>query len=313
MAAGIGFIGLGAMGAGMAANLVRANQVQGGRGVAGFDVVPAAVERLAAMGGKAAASAAAAADGAELLVLMVATDGQADDVLFGEGGAAARLAPGATVVLHATVPPTYAEGLGRRLEAAGIGFVDAPVTGGKGGAEAGTLTIMASGSDAAFAAAEATMESYSGRIFRVGRQPGQGSTMKMAHQLLAGVHIAAAAEALALATGAGVDPAQFFEVVTGGAARSWMFENRGARMVAGDFTPTSAVEIFVKDLGIVLDGGRTLRFPLPIAAAAHQQFLAAAAAGHGRIDDSAVVKVYEMLAGISVAEAAGKSGTTDKP
>lgn len=308
MAQSIGFIGLGAMGAGMAANLARTNQVAGGQGVVGYDVVPAAVERLVAAGGRGAASAAEAAAGADLLVLMVATDGQADAVLFGEGAALAALAPGATIILHATVPPAYAEGLGKRLAAAGFGFVDAPVTGGKGGAEAGTLTIMASGSDAAFAAAEPAMQRYSGRIFRVGTEPGQGSTMKMAHQLLAGVHIAAAAEALALATRAGVDPAQFFDVVTGGAAKSWMFENRGARMVKGDFTPTSAVEIFVKDLGIVLDGGRNLRFPLPIAAAAHQQFLAAAAAGFGRIDDSAVVKVYEMLAGISVAEAAGKGG-----
>ncbi|WP_374448874.1 NAD(P)-binding domain-containing protein [Stella sp.] len=308
MAQSIGFIGLGAMGAGMAANLARTNEVAGGRGVVGYDVVPAAVERLVAAGGRGAGSAAEAAAGADLLILMVATDAQADAALFGEGAALAALAPGATVVLHSTVPPAYAEGLGRRVTAAGFGFVDAPVTGGKARADAGTLTIMASGSDAAFAAAEPAMQRYSGRIFRVGTEPGQGSTMKMAHQLLAGVHIAAAAEALALATRAGVDPAQFFEVVTGGAAHSWMFENRGQRMVKGDFTPTSAVEIFVKDLGIVLDGGRALRFPLPIAAAAHQQFLAAAAAGFGRIDDSAVVKVYEMLAGISVAEAAGKGG-----
>ncbi|BBK34320.1 3-hydroxyisobutyrate dehydrogenase [Stella humosa] len=306
MATGIGFIGLGAMGAGMAANLARTNQVEGGSNVTGYDVVPAAIEQFVAAGGRGAASVAEAADGAGLLILMVATDAQADAVLFGEGGALAVLPAGSTIVLHATVPPAYAEGLGRRLAAAGFGFVDAPVTGGKGGAESGTLTIMASGSDAAFAAAEPSMARYSARMFRVGTEPGKGSTMKMAHQLLAGVHIAAAAEALALATRAGVDPAQFFDVVTGGAARSWMFENRGARMVKGDFTPTSAVEIFVKDLGIVLDGGRNLRFPLPIAAAAHQQFLAAAAAGHGRIDDSAVVKVYEMLAGISVAGAAGK-------
>ncbi|MCC7271433.1 MAG: NAD-binding protein [Alphaproteobacteria bacterium] len=301
MATGIGFIGLGAMGAGMAANLVKA-----GRPVTGYDVMLAACERLAAVGGVAATSVAEAAAGAGLLIVMVATDAQSDAALFGDGGALARLAPGATVVLHSTVPPAYAEGLGKRLAEKGLRFLDAPVTGGKAAAEGGTLTIMAAGSDAAFAAAEPALQAYAKRIVRVGTEPGQGSTMKMAHQLLAGVHIATAAEALALATRAGIDPALFYDVVTSGAAHSWMFQNRGAHMVSGDFTPNSAVEIFVKDLGIVLDGGRALRFPLPMAAAAHQLFLAAAAAGHGRIDDSAVVKVYEMLAGISVAEAARK-------
>jgi len=297
--ASIAFVGLGAMGAGMAANLARA-----GHRVAGFDVVPAALERLVAAGGIGAASPAAAAEGADLLVLMVATDAQAEAVLFAGGGAVAALRPGVPVALHATVPPRFAEALGARLDEARHPFLDAPVTGGKGGAEAGQLTVMVSGPAAAVALAEPVMAAYAKRVVRVGDRAGQGSTMKMAHQLLAGVHIAAAAEALALATRAGLDPEQFFDVATGGAARSWMLENRGRRMVDGDFTPTSAVEIFVKDLGIVLDGGRDLRFPLPIAAAAHQMFLAAAAAGHGRIDDSAVVKVYEQLAGISVAASA---------
>ncbi|MGE0719083.1 MAG: L-threonate dehydrogenase [Alphaproteobacteria bacterium] len=301
MASGIGFIGLGAMGAGMAANLVKA-----GFAVAGYDVVPAARERFAAAGGTAAGSPAEAAAGAGLLVLAVASDAQVEAVLFGADGALPKLAPGAVVMMHATVPPAYAVALAPRLAAAGFGFVDAPMSGGMARAAEGTLTLMVSGTDAAVAAAEPAMNAYAQRIIRVGTEAGQGSTMKMAHQLLAGVHIAAAAEALALAARAGIDPALFFDVVSKGAAQSWMFENRGARMVSGDFATTSAVEIFVKDLGIVLDGGRSLRFPLPIAAAAHQQFLAAAAAGLGRDDDAAVVKVYEMLAGISVSGAAKK-------
>lgn len=299
----IGFVGLGAMGAGLARNLVAAQQR-----VVAFDVSPEARAAFEQAGGTVAASAGAAAEGAGVFVIVVANDGQSESVIFGDG-VAGKLPPGGTIVLHSTVSPAYAEGLGKRLAERGLHLLDAPMTGGMAAADAGQIVVMASGSDAAFAAASPTIERYAKRIVRVGDQPGQGSTMKMAHQLLAGVHIAAAAEALALATRAGIDPALFFDVATSGAANSWMLGNRGARMVSGDFATTSAVEIFVKDLGIVMDGGRALRFPLPIAAAAHQQFLAAAAAGHGRVDDAAVVKVYEMLAGISVAGAAKAAKT----
>jgi putative dehydrogenase len=159
---------------------------------------------------------------------------------------------------------------------------------------------MASGTEEAFAAAEPVLAAVAGRVFRLGDRPGIGSSVKMVNQLLAGVHIASACEAMALGTRAGADPATLFEVISTSAGNSWMFTNRVPHILERDFTPKSAVDIFVKDLGIVLDGGRDLRFPLPIAAAAHQQFLAAAAAGFGREDDSAVVKVYERLAGIEV-------------
>jgi len=292
----VGFIGLGAMGGGMAASLVRA-----GHRVIGVDVAEPALARLAAAGGETAASPAEAAAAAEVLCVVVATDAQVETVLFGEGGALAALPKGATVALHATVPPSYARGLGARLADRSFLLLDAPISGGKARADAGTITVMAAGPPEAFAAADPVLAGMAERIYRLGHEPGQGSTVKMAHQLLAGVHIAAAAEAMALATRAGIEPTQFLEVATNGAGNSWMLQNRGPRMLSGDFTPFSAVEIFVKDLGIVLDAGHELRFPLPIAAAAHQQFLAAAGAGFGRLDDSAVVKVYEMLSGVSVA------------
>ena len=199
----------------------------------------------------------------------------------------------------------YRRALAQRPDDAGIAMPAAPSSGGNARADDGSLTVMASGSEAAFAGCEEHLAAIAGKVYRLGAEPGQGSTVKMVHQLLAGVHIAAAGEAMALAARAGIDPAQFFEVATNGAADSWMLRNRGPRMLSGDPTPFSAVEIFVKDLGIVLQAGRDLRFPLPIAAAAHQQFLGAAAAGHGREDDSRVVSVYETLAGISVATAKG--------
>jgi putative dehydrogenase len=295
----VGFLGLGAMGSGMAATCVRA-----GLTVRGYDVSAEALDRLTQAGGTAAASPAEAAGDAELLAVVVATAEQADAALFGERGAVAALPAGATVALHATVPPAYAVALGDRLGATGHLLLDAPMSGGAAAAASGSLSVMASGPAAAFAAAEPALAAMAARVYRVGEAPGAGSTVKMVNQLLAGVHIAAAAEAIALGTRAGVSPRLLFEVISNSAGNSWMFGNRVPHMLDGDYTPLSAVEIFVKDLGIVLETGRGLRFPLPVAAAAHQQFLAAAAAGFGRQDDAAVVRVYERLAGIDVAAAA---------
>lgn len=294
----IGMIGLGAMGAGMAGCLLRA-----GFAVRGYDVRAEAGAALAAAGGSAASSPAAAARDAGLLVLMVVNAAQAETVLFGPDGAAAALAPGAVVILSSTVPAAAARALAERVSAAGLLFLDAPVSGGVVGAESGRLTFMASGPPAAFARAEAALAAMGGKVYRLGDAPGLGSTVKAVNQLLAGVHIASAAEAMAFGVRAGADPRTLFEIISHSAGNSWMFGDRVPHMLDGDYTPRSAVDIFVKDLGLVLDAGRELRFPLPQAAAAHQLFLMAAAAGLGREDDAAVVKIFERLAGISVAAA----------
>ncbi len=296
-----GFLGLGAMGGAMAANLVK-SQFR----VVGFDPAGPALDALVAAGGHRAGTPADAAREQPLLVVMVATPEQVEAALFGPDGAVAALAKGAAVVLHSTVPPAYVEALAAKLAALGHPLLDAPVSGGQKGAQAGALSVMASGSAEAFAAAEVELGVVSQRVFRLGDKPGMGANAKIAHQLLAGAHIVVAAEAIAMATRAGIDPRLFFEIVTASAGNSWMFQNRGPHMLDGDFTPLSAVEIFVKDLGIVLEAGRALRFPLPMAAAAHQQFLAAAGSGHGREDDAAVVKVYEKLARVEVSKAAKK-------
>jgi 3-hydroxyisobutyrate dehydrogenase len=295
----IGVIGLGAMGDGMSKNLLRA-----GYAVRGYDIDAAAVDRLVAAGGVGAAGPAEAARGAELLMVIVFTAAQAEDVLFGEDGAVAALPRGAAVLMHTTVSPDQAAGFEQRLEATGHRFLDAPVTGGKAGADAGTLTVIASGSAAAFAAAEPALEAVGKITYRVGDRAGAGSSVKMINQLLCGINMAAAAEGMALAARAGVDPRVVYDVITHGAGNSLMFETRVPNILARDFSPRGVVEIFTKDLGIVLDAGGSLKFPLPMTAAARQQFLAAAAAGYERADDSAVVKVYEQLAGIDVAGAA---------
>jgi L-threonate 2-dehydrogenase len=291
----VGVIGLGSMGMGMARRLVQA-----GFAVRGHDVRPEAGQALAEAGGSAAASPEEAARGAGLLLVMVVSAAQAEAVLFGPLGAVPALAPGAAVILSSTVPASAARALAARVADAGHLLLDAPVSGGAVAAQAGQLTVMASGAPEAFAKADGAFAAVAAKVYRLGDEPGTGSSVKAVNQLLAGVHIAAAAEAMAFGTRAGADPRTLFEVISNSAGNSWMFGNRVPHMLDGDYAPRSAVEIFVKDLGLVLDAGRELRFPLPLAAAAHQLFLMAAAAGLGQEDDAAVVKVFERLAGIRV-------------
>jgi len=288
----IGFIGLGAMGAPMAARLVAA-----GHAVHGFDVRPAAVEALVALGVKPAASAREAATGADLLWLMVVNGEQADSVLFGDGGVAVALPKGSLVVAACTQAPAQAQVLAARVAASGWVMLDAPVSGGVAGAKAAALTIMCSGPDDAFATARPVFEALAKRVFHVGTEPGLGSTAKMVNQLLCGVHIAAAAEAMHVAERAGVPLATMHEIIGVSAGNSWMWGDRGPRMMQDAPPVASAVDIFVKDLGIVLDQGKRARQGLPLASAAMQMFLAASGLGHGAADDSQVIRAYRALNG----------------
>jgi L-threonate 2-dehydrogenase len=294
----IGFVGLGAMGFGMAASLCRA-----GFAVTGYDVRGEAIDRLAKLGGARAADPGEAARGAQLLFVMVVNDAQVDAVLFGEGGAVAALPPGAVVVLSSTVPAGFVRALAERLEGRGLLLLDAPVSGGAVAAEAGALTIMASGPRAAFAAADPALEACARTVYRLGDAPGIGSTVKAVNQLLAGVNLVTAAEGMAFGVAQGADPKVLYDVIRGAAGGSWMFDNRVPHMLDDDFTPRSACDIWVKDLGMVLGIGRDLRMPLPMAAAAHQVVMMAAAQGLGPIDDAGFVKVYESFTGKPIAPA----------
>jgi 3-hydroxyisobutyrate dehydrogenase len=286
----IGFVGLGAMGSPMAARLVQA-----GYAVRGFDINPASVARLAEAGGTPAVSAAEAATGADVLMLMVVNLAQAEAVL--DGGALAALPAGGIVVLMATCPAAGVEALAARVTGAGRRFLDAPVSGGVAGAQSGGLTIMAAGDNDTFAAAEPALRVMGSRLFRVGERPGQGAVAKTVNQLLCGVHLAAAAEALALAERLELDMGPMLDIVSGSAASSWMLRDRGPRMIEDTGAVTSAVDIFVKDLGIVADTGRHAGQPLPLAAAALQMFLAASGRGEGALDDSQVIRSYRVLSG----------------
>lgn len=235
--------------------------------------------------------------------MFVVNAAQAEEVLFGADGCLDRLAPEAVVLCCTTLAPEAARRIGARLGEHSIAMLDAPVSGGAAGARAGSMTVMASGPDAAFARAQPVLDAIAGKVWRLGAAHGAGSTVKMVNQLLAGVHIAAAAEAMALGIRAGADPQTLFDVITTSAGNSWMFQNRVPHILAGDDTPLSSVNIFVKDLGIVLDQARALTFPLPLAAAAHQLFLAAAASGYGARDDAFVIRVWQALTGIALPEA----------
>ncbi|AWJ93071.1 oxidoreductase (plasmid) [Azospirillum baldaniorum] len=289
----VGFIGLGSMGMPMACNLLAR-----GFALRGFDVRRESVAVLEARGGRGADSAAAAAEGADALVLMVVNAAQAESVLFAQG-ALDRLPEGATVILMATCPPDAVAVLAARVEAAGRRFVDAPVSGGTVGAVAGTLSIMAAAPAATVERVRPVLAAMGDKVFHVGEAPGQGATVKTVNQLLCGVHIAVVAEAFSLAAKAGVDLAVLLEIMSGSAASSWMLKDRGPRMLEAEPGITSAVDIFVKDLGIVLEAGRGAKAALPLAAVAHQMFLSASGRGEGAMDDSQVIRSYHLLNGVT--------------
>ncbi len=293
-------IGLGSMGFGMAQSLRRA-----GFDVAGTDVNPEAVARFVAEGGRGAASPAEAAADASVVVCVVVNAAQTEAVLFGPGGVAAAMPEGAVFVSSATMDPAVARRLAAGLEATGRHYLDAPISGGAARAAKGELTVMASGTQAAFAAARAALDAMAATVHELGDAAGIGASFKMINQLLAGVHIAAAGEAVALAAKLGLDLDKVYEVITGSAGNSWMFENRVPHILAGDYRPLSAIEIFVKDLGIVQDMVRAERFPAPIAAAALQMYLASAGLGFGRDDDSSVARTYAQLSGARLPQPGG--------
>lgn len=283
----IGVVGLGAMGRGMAASLRRA-----GWNVHVCDVRLEAAQAFAADGGVACASPAELAAHCEVIVSVVVNAAQTEAVLFGDGGAAAALRPGSLFVMCSTVDPNWSVQLEARLAAMGLLYLDAPISGGAAKAASGEMTMMTAGTPAAYAKAGGALDAMAAKVYRLGDQAGNGSKVKIINQLLAGVHIAAAAEAMALGLREGVKAEDIYEVITHSAGNSWMFENRMAHVLAADYTPLSAVDIFVKDLGLVLDTARASKFPLPLSATAHQMFMQASTAGYAKEDDSAVIKIF---------------------
>lgn len=290
-----GIFGLGSMGYGMAQSLLRADH-----DVMAFDIASDPVARIIAEGAQSGAIdvVAPAFDCAVIVVLNAA---QTEAVIVGtpqSPGLIDHMRKGSTIVACATIAPDAARKLSGMVTEAGLNYLDAPISGGAVKAAAGKLSIMASGSDAAFAGARPALDAMAEVVFEMGPEPGQGSAIKAVNQMLVGIQIAAMAEALTFGLSQGISTDRTFEVITRCAGNSWAFENRGPHVVNGDYTPASAVDIWPKDLGIVLDAARSARFAAPLTATALQQFLAASGSGLGREDDAAIAKVYARNAGL---------------
>jgi putative dehydrogenase len=286
----IGLIGLGAMGGGMAQSLRRA-----GYALRVFDVRAEVAQAFAQGGGTACATLAELGAQCDIVISVVVNAAQTEAVLFGSGdvaGCAATMKPGSVFVMCSTVDPNWSAALEQRLAEPGLLYIDAPISGGAAKAASGDMTMMTSGKPEAYERCEAVLNAMAAKVYKLGDKAGAGSKVKIINQLLAGVHIAAAAEAMALGLREGVDAAALYEVITHSAGNSWMFENRMAHVLAGDYTPLSAVDIFVKDLGLVLDTARASKFPLPLSSTAHQMFMQASTAGFAKEDDSAVIKIF---------------------
>ncbi|KAM6557353.1 hypothetical protein CsatB_004372 [Cannabis sativa] len=293
----IGFIGLGAMGFGMASHLLKSNF-----SVIGFDVYKPTQTRFSDIGGLIGNSPAEVSKDVDVLVIMVTNESQAENALFGDSGAISALPAGASIILSSTVSPGFVSQLERRLlnEGKDLKLVDAPVSGGVKKASLGTLTIIASGADEALKSTGLVLSALSEKLYVIKGGCGAGSVVKMVNQLLAGVHIASAAEAMAFGARLGLNTRILFDVITNRRGTSWMFENRVPHMLDNDYTPYSALDIFVKDLGIVSRECSSRRVPLHISTVAHQLFLLGSAGGWGRQDDAGVVKVYETITGVKV-------------
>ncbi len=289
--------GLGSMGFGIATSLLKGNH-----DTYGSDVNPAAVDKFIQVGGAGLEGIDTASLDCVFIVVLNAE--QTQSVLFGDNGIADSLRSGCVVVACATVPPSFAKEMEMLCQQRGVHYLDAPISGGSVKASKGQLSIMASGSAAAFTTARPALDSVAETVFELGDNAGAGSAMKAVNQLLAGVHIASMAEALTFGMTQGVKPADFLKVISQCAGTSWMLENRAPHIVDGDYTPHSAVNIWLKDLGIVLDIADTEAFDAPIAKAALNQYLHANQMGLGSEDDAAVAKVYAKQAGLTLPESA---------
>jgi 3-hydroxyisobutyrate dehydrogenase-like beta-hydroxyacid dehydrogenase len=289
----VGFIGLGAMGAPMAKTVAAS-----GFDLSVFDVRPENAEPLVEAGATSAGSPREAADGVDALVLMVVNADQAEDALFGRDGAAETMSSGSAVVVMSTVGPEAVRAIEGRLAGRGVGMLDAPVSGGVARAERGDLLIMAGGPADLFEELRPVLEAMGSTVAHCGGSVGDGQSVKLVNQLLCGVHIAAAAEALAYAQAMGLDPRTVYETIRHGAANSFMLEDRGERMLDREFIPAkSALDIFVKDMGLVREAAGDRNFRTPLADTAHRLYEVGSSLGLGGEDDSGVVRVFERMDG----------------
>ncbi|KAL8790393.1 MAG: hypothetical protein Q9195_006411 [Heterodermia aff. obscurata] len=285
----VAFAGLGAMGYGMAAHLLNS-----GFPVVGYDVSSPLMDRFAAHGGAVAQTPREAVKEAEFVICMVATSVQATQLFFDEViGAAQDLRSDATIIMCATVAPTYMEALCKRLGEfrPDVHLIDSPVSGGAGRAADGTLSIFSSGEETHLDHASLVLECMSSKLYRLGGLGG-GSKAKMIHQIFAGVNIAMASEAMGLAATAGFNTREAFDELRIRDSNSWMFSNRVPHMLDPTLGPYSAINIIAKDVAIITKTSREYGFPLPLLSTAAQLYMLGVSSGLGQEDDCALLRLY---------------------
>ena len=285
-------IGLGSMGYGIAQSLIRS-----GYNVYGQDKNTVQQKKLIEEGGL---DAEIPFGDLDAVIIVVLNEAQTRDIIFGEEGIADKLKKHTLVIVCTTVSPNFAKEMATACENKELLYLDAPISGGSIKSSQGKLSYMVSGSKKALIAAKPILDSTSETVFEFGEVVGSGSAMKAVNQMLAGVHIAAMAEAITFGITQGIEPERFLEVISKCAGSSWMLENRAPHIIDGDYSPKSSINIWPKDLGIVLDIAKSSNFSAPITSAALQQFIAASGSGLGHEDDAAVAKVYARNAGIEL-------------
>ena len=295
MTTSIGLIGPGAMGLGITQALLR-----GGFRVLVRDIDPARNRLAAEAGAIVCADPAAIAREAALVITIVVNAAQTRAVCFGDNGIAPAMRRGGTVLMCSTIAPDDTASIAAELATHGIDLIDAPISGGPLRAAVGTMSMMLAGSAAALHTCDAMLSAMSDKRFVVSHTPGDGSKMKLVNNLMAAINSVAAAEAFSLGIKAGLDPKKIYEVVMASSGMSWMAGDRMKRIIEGDRTVTAAVPILTKDVGLALDLARSLNFPLPAGAQAHQAFLSTLALGHAQEDDNAVIRYYQALTGITL-------------
>ncbi|MBV9231791.1 MAG: NAD(P)-dependent oxidoreductase, partial [Chloroflexi bacterium] len=289
-----GFIGVGVMGRPMVSNLLKA-----GFPCTIYDVNPTPVEALVAEGATAASSAADVAKACDIFMTMVVDDAQFAATLFEPGNAAQNLKQGAVVMGMSTMSVSMVRDAAARLKDAGIHYLDAPVSGGEVGATRGSLSIMVGGPTAILEYCRPMLSVLGANIYHVGENVGDGQAVKMINQLMVCVHNAIAAEALTLGEKAGLDKAMLYEIITNSAGNSWIFGDRGQRMVTETFSPPkSALKILVKDLGFVIDTANKMGHPLILGSITHQLYKMASLKGWSNLDDSILIKLMEEITGL---------------
>jgi len=295
MAERLGFIGLGLMGTPMTRNLLRA-----GHAVTVWNRTRAKAEALAAEGARVAASPAAVARGANIVLACLADAAAVEAVVTGPEGVLAGIGPGQVFVDLSTNSPPVSARLAAALAGRGAQMLDAPVSGGDVGAAAGTLSIMAGGPAAAFRRCLPVLEVLGGRITHMGEAVGAGGYAKLANQIMVGIHLAALGEALVFGAKAGLDPRRLAGALAGGLANSEVLRVKLPKVLSGDFAPGGRVATQLKDLDYVAESLAAMDFELPVAGLVRELYRELAAAGHADEDHSAIVRLCEARAGVTV-------------